>query len=171
MVRRRGTGEKVGENSVEAELRAEIAVWRGRAERVRGECDQLRAENARVVGDNARMASALVDLASQVALRPAQTPPPAPQVQDVASALVPLLAELRKAVQPDVYITDKPDASDEQRRGINWQDQGLDNTGGTPDTTRGPFDDEPITIPDYVLDVESLTPDKVKGTRGGWYNP
>jgi hypothetical protein len=74
-------------------------------------------------------------------------------------------------VQPDIVIQAGRDGADEQRRGINWADQGLDNTGGTPEGVGGPFDEEPISIPDYVLDVEQLDAKDVRGSRGGWFNP
>lgn len=137
-------------------LREEIAVWRTRAEWTRGQNAALRKENERLRDDNVRLSQSIVD----IALKP-------PDIPDIAA----ILDQFRRTVTPDIRIDNRPDGSDEQRRGINWADQGLDNTGGTSDTTRGPFDDEPISIPDYVLDVESLDPQTVKGTRGGWYNP
>jgi len=126
----------------------------------------LTEELERLRADNRMLAGKLVELANNppVVIRPEPAPPP-PAI-DIAA----ILDQFRRTVSPDITIPDRPDAPDEQRRGINWSDQGLDNTGGTPETIRDLFDTPP-QIPDYVLDVESMTADQVKGSRGGWYNP
>jgi hypothetical protein len=127
----------------------QIGVWRRRAEKLRAENESLTRENGRLREDNTTLSTRLVDLAIH---------PPAPPFDMLA-----VLEQFRKTVQPD--LPDTP-----ERAGINWSDQGLDNTGGTPSHIPDLFDG-PLAAPDYVLDIESLTADQVKGTRGGWYNP
>jgi hypothetical protein len=151
----------VRKNTADVEMlkacRGEVVLWRGRAERLRGENDLLRETNDRLREDMLRLSAQVVGLAS----RP---PPPGPDVGAI-------LEVFRKTVAPDPVVYGGSDGPDEQRRGVNWSDQGLDNTGGTPETVSGPFDQEPVSVPDYVLDVEMLSPEAVRGSRGGWYNP
>jgi hypothetical protein len=153
--------------------RADIrGVWRGRAERTRGELEATLDENRRLREDNRLLCEQIVHLATHPpappappAPPPAPPPPPVPPPVDVLA----ILEQFRKTIQPDIHI--RPDASDEQRAGINWQHQGLDNTGDTPANIQDPLFASPPSIPDYVLDIESLTSEQVKGSRGGWYNP
>jgi hypothetical protein len=118
---------------------------------LRESCDRLREDNLRLSGQ-------LVELACR----------PAPPGVDVAA----ILDQFRRTVAPDMAVYAGVDGADEQRRGVSWADQGLDNSGGTPESVVGPFDfEEAVGVPDYVLDVEMLRPDEVRGSRGGWYNP
>jgi hypothetical protein len=158
-VRKKNAAEEALERNLEG-CRGEVMVWRARAERLRGENDLLRESNDRLREDNLRLAGQLVDLAS----RPPPVPPPPPNLEAI-------LEVFRRAVAPDPVVYAGSDGPDEQRRGVNWSDQGLDKTGGTPETVSGPFDQEPVSVPDYVLDVEMLSPEAVRGSRGGWYNP
>ena len=149
-----------------AEVEAERDRWRGRAERMRGSAEQLQQENDRLTRDLSRLADALAELAAHpVIIQP--PPPPLPAPLDIPA----ILDQFRRTIQPDIHIHERPDAPDEQRAGINWSHQGLDNTAGTPENVRDPFDPADLTPPDYVLDIESLSPSDVKGSRGGWYNP
>lgn len=141
-------------------LRKEGAKWEGRARELLGAIKELERSNERLREDNVRLSEKLVE----VALKP--TPIAAPI--DITS----ILHEFRKAVSPDILINNSPDAADQQRAGIVWADQGLDNTGGTPENLTPQHESDQLRgIPDYVLDVEKLTADSVKGSRGGWYNP
>jgi hypothetical protein len=138
-------------------------IWRGRAERTRGELEATLAENRRLRDDNRLLCEQIVHLATHPP--PTPPPPPAPPTVDILA----ILEQFRKTIQPDIHI--RPDAGDEQRAGINWQHQGLDNTGDTPANLPDPLFADAPSIPDYVLDIETLTSEQVKGSRGGWYNP
>src|SRR5215469_12447057 len=147
------------DRTLEGELsdaRATVGLWRGRAERLRGENYRLTTENERLYRDNQHLSAKLVEIAT--------TPLPSPPMPSLD--ITAILDQFRRTVQPDVHIHARDDLSSEQRAGINWSHQGLDNTGGTPELGNDPFDREPLSIPDYVLDIESLNPDDLKGTRG-----
>lgn len=151
-------------------LHIEIEQWKRRAYSVKAryeaamaEIEVLERRISQQYKDNQEMADRIFALMSR--------PPPEPVVlRPDPIDLAAVMQEFRKIVQPDIHVTNIPDHSDEQRRGIVWADQGLDNSGGTPERPRDPFDTPP-DIPDYVLDVEKIDPNEVKGTRGGWYNP
>jgi hypothetical protein len=142
------------------DLRHSEDLWRRRAERTRGENDALRERVQQLYDDNVRLSTKLSELAAHPLVLHAPQPD-----------LAPILDMVRRTLQPDVVIHSRPDAPDEQRAGINWQHQGLDNNAGVPEDVSDPLLDTRPSIPDYVLDIESIDPDKVKGSRGGWYNP
>jgi len=152
-------GGIVTERERTAAATVETNVWRARAERLRGENDILREEITILRRDLTTLADKFVTTTANLYEQFSSRQPDIPSI----------LEQFRRTITPDIVIP-ASDAGDEQRSGIRWDDQGLDNMGGTPASIRDMFD-SPTAIPDYVLDVESLTPNDVKGSRGGWYNP
>lgn len=156
-------GKHFAENQI-VELQRQITELERKSSKVLGAYRQLERDMEVLREDNRRLLQALVDAANR---KP--TVIEAPQV-DVSA----ILDGIKRIVAPDIVVDPGRDSPDIQRNGVDWGDQGLDNNGGVREYSRKDVDrvsGERDAIPDYVLDIENLTDEQIKGARGGWYNP